>query len=356
MTDDLAALRRAKSKWRSRPSELLPTVGRRTDGQPLFYRGKTHSVVGETEAGKDWLAQVVARDEMIAGNDVLYLDFEDEEDTAISRLLTLGLDPAVGEALFDHKRLKEPIGDALITTDDARWEAMVIDGPLRSSLPGDHVTDTTLIVVAGVTQAMELEGLNPISNVDIATYHRMVLEPLCELHESDYGGRPAVVALDHVTKDPSSRGRYALGGGHKLNIVTGASYILENREPFGIGLTGRSVLKIAKDRPGLLRQHGVKAGDLYRFGNLVLASHGKSSADAMIEPPSSLDQGGELDSIKTEIAELVRREGPIAGRRIEPKVSGNSAKIRKALRELVADNYLSKSPHTLLNPFDQEAL
>jgi hypothetical protein len=146
-----------------------------------------------------------------------------------------------------------------------------------------------LIVVAGVTQAMELEGLSPISNVDIATYHRTVLQPLCSLHLDEYEVGPAVVALDHVTKDPSSRGRYALGGGHKLNIVSGASYILENREPFGIGLTGRSVLKIAKDRPGQLRQHGVKAGDLYRFGELVLASHGKRSADAMIEPPSSLD-------------------------------------------------------------------
>jgi predicted HTH transcriptional regulator len=57
-----------------------------------------------------------------------------------------------------------------------------------------------------------------------------------------------------------------------------------------------------------------------------------------------------------EIADLVRREGPIAARRIEPRVSGNSAKIRKALRELVTDGYLSKSPHTMLNPFDLEAL
>jgi hypothetical protein len=75
MTDDFTERRQARGPWRSRPPELVPTVGRRTDGQLLFYRGKTHSVVGETEAGKDWLAQIVARDEMIAGNDVLYLDF-----------------------------------------------------------------------------------------------------------------------------------------------------------------------------------------------------------------------------------------------------------------------------------------
>ncbi len=85
MTDELAERRQANSPWRSRPEKLRPTVGKRTDGSGLFYRGKTHTVIGETEAGKDWLAQIVARVEMIAGNHVLYLDFEDDEDTAIDR-------------------------------------------------------------------------------------------------------------------------------------------------------------------------------------------------------------------------------------------------------------------------------
>jgi hypothetical protein len=351
MIDDLAERREARSPWQSRPEKLRPTVGQRTDGSGLFYRGKTHTVIGETEAGKDWLAQIVARDEMTAGKHVLYLDFEDDEDTAIDRLLTLGVDPDVGDARFTHQRLRRPIGDALVTEDDSIWEAVVIDGDLRMPKLHDYDDDLSLIVVAGVTQAMELEGLNPISNSDIATYHRTVLEPLTGLH----GDWPAaVVALDHVTKDPSSRGRYALGGAHKLNIVSGASYILENRDPLGIGLTGRSMLKIAKDRPGQLRRLGVKAGALYRYGDLVLVSHDEDSAEGMIEPPGVQDESAELVALKVAITELLHRVGPLPQRDIMAKVSGKSDRKRGALKELIADGYVSKTPHQLLNPYDPE--
>jgi hypothetical protein len=334
------------SRWRSRPEKLLPTVGKRTDGKSLFYRGKTHTVAGETEAGKDWLAQVAARDEMIAGNHVFYLDFEDDEDTAIDRLLSISVPPDVGEARFHYKHPRERLETETQSIEDFLEYLGVF--PLGD--PNEEAR-LSLAVIAGITQAMELQGLNPLSNIDIATFHRTVMEPIAR--DPD---QPAAVGLDHVTKDPNSRGRYAIGGAHKLNIVSGASYILENREPFGIGLTGRSALKIAKDRPGQLRRYGVKAGGLYRYGDLVIVSQDESWADAMIEPPDTVDKADELVTLKVAITDLLRREGPLPGRQIEAKVSGNTTKKRNALRDLIEDGYVSKTPHELLTPYDPEAL
>jgi hypothetical protein len=91
----------------------------------------------------------------------------------------------------------------------------------------------------------------------------------------------AQVSFDHVTKDREGRGRYAIGGVHKLNIVSGAGYTLENRQPFGIGVTGRSTLKIAKDRPGQLRRNAIDKW----YGDLVLPSNADGSAEVSIESP-----------------------------------------------------------------------
>src|SRR5687767_15047596 len=66
-----------------------PNVGERSDGVGLFYPGRVHTVSSESEAGKTWLALSAAVDELLAGNHVLYLDFEDTEGGVTSRLSTL---------------------------------------------------------------------------------------------------------------------------------------------------------------------------------------------------------------------------------------------------------------------------
>jgi hypothetical protein len=92
------------SSWRARDLTAVlegiwsppePTVGRRTDGRGLLYAGKSHMVIGETEAGKGWFALVVSFTELDAGHHVLYVDFEDDEGTVVGRLMSLGAAPAV---------------------------------------------------------------------------------------------------------------------------------------------------------------------------------------------------------------------------------------------------------------------
>jgi hypothetical protein len=72
-----------------------PTVLTRSDGACLFYRGKTHSVHGESESGKSWLMQCATAECLLAGEPVLYVDFEDEGGAVAERLIRLGV-PAGG--------------------------------------------------------------------------------------------------------------------------------------------------------------------------------------------------------------------------------------------------------------------
>ena len=68
-----------------------PTVGKRTDGIGVLYVGYVHAVASETEAGKTWLALVIARDVLEAGGIVVYLDYEDDESAIVGRLLSMGV-------------------------------------------------------------------------------------------------------------------------------------------------------------------------------------------------------------------------------------------------------------------------
>jgi hypothetical protein len=133
--------------------------------------------------------------------------------------------------------------------------------------------------IDGITEAMTLHGMDPLSNGDIARFAALLTAPLTR-------AGLAAVSLDHVTKYAAGSGRYSLGGVHKLNAITGAQYLLENREPFGIGRTGRTSIRIAKDRPGQLRRHALQGRDnLAWFGDLVITSHDETSAGAAIDPP-----------------------------------------------------------------------
>jgi hypothetical protein len=237
---------------------LEPSVGRRGDDKGLFYPGRTHTVVSETEAGKTWLALAASIDEMAKGCHVFYVDFEDDEGSVVGRLLTLGVDPAAIADLFHYIRPEHPLqGGHLI----ALCEELAHYGP-------------SLALLDGITEAMNMHGLKPNDNVDISTFNRRVNMPLTACGA-------AQVSFDHVTKDREGRGRYAIGGVHKLNIVTGAGYTLENRQPFGIGVTGRSTLKIAKDRPAQLRSNAIDKW----YADLVLASDAEGKAEVTIESP-----------------------------------------------------------------------
>lgn len=311
----------------------IPTVGQRADGRGLFYLGKCHTVVSETEGGKTWFALAATKDEISSGNHVVYIDFEDDESSAVRRLLALGVDRDPMLKQLHYLRPTDQLGAGIHRDDLMRL--------LATHTP-------TLVVLDGITEAMVLHGMNPLDNADVARFGRMLPRRI-----ADRG--PAVISLDHVVKDKDGRGRYALGGVHKLNALDGVGFILENRQPFGIGLTGRSTVKISKDRPGQLRRVALPtSGGLHWYADLVLDSRSDHSATITIEPPGDAQPrtAWRPTVLMQRISDLLQEKGPLAQRAILTAATGNRTKLKEALDFLILDGYVEeKTPHALIRPF-----
>lgn len=223
-----------------------PTVLARSDGICLLYAGELNWLSGEPESGKSWLAQLAAAQELAKGNHVLFLDLEDTPSRIIDRLRGLGIDHNAITQRFHYIRP----ATAANTAD----KTALLELAARCSL----------VVIDGTTDLHLIHGLDPEANKDVAILVSQLLRPLAN-------AGPAVLPLDHVTKNKETRGRYAIGGQHKLAAVRGAAYHLETITPMGRGVIGQSRLYITKDRPGHIRglhtlRQGISkhnAGDFY---------------------------------------------------------------------------------------------
>lgn len=167
-----------------------PTMLVRSDGVRLIYAGRTHVFAGESESCKSWAAQIAASQVLNEGGDVLWIDFEDDERGVVARLLALLVPREVIATRFVYLRPEEPL-----RTRDGRHTAGDVDFSEVLAL-----REWSLIVIDGVTEAMVTEGLDLISNGDVATWSRL-LPKRC----ADTGA--GVVMLDHVPKATDNRGR-----------------------------------------------------------------------------------------------------------------------------------------------------
>ncbi|MGW1892117.1 AAA family ATPase [Streptomyces sp. NPDC002004] len=307
-----------------------PTVGRRDDGVGLFYPGRMNSVASESEAGKTWFALIACLQEINDGNHVLYLDFEDDAGGVVGRLLCLGANPADVLEYFHYVRPENTPSDI-----DLLDLAMVLE------------SSPTLAIVDGVTEGMSLFGLELKDNTDIAKFGRQLLRPLMN-------SGAAVVTLDHVVKSSENRGRYSIGGVHKLNGLNGVMYILENRRPFGIGLTGKSTIRVAKDRPAQIRKNGLPhSSGMHWYADLVVKSESAEFAEAHLYAPIQRDEEDRqedeerkrLDGIKRKVLEAIgKAKDPLTGKGIEDRVTGRAADVRRAVADLVDSGQIEASP------------
>ena len=298
-----------------------PTVGRRDDGVGLFYPGRMNSVASESEAGKTWLALVACLQEINDGNHVLYLDFEDDAGGVVGRLLCLGANPADIMERFHYVRPENSMGPV-----DAVDLAMVLE----------H--SPTLAIVDGVTEGMSLFGLELKDNTDVAKFGRQLLRPLMN-------SGAAVVTLDHVVKSSENRGRYSIGGVHKLNGLNGVMYMLENRRPFGIGVTGKSTIRVAKDRPGQIRKNGLShSSGMHWYADLVVKSESAEFAEARLYAPIQRDEEDRqededkrrINALKRQVLDaLTGAREALTGKGIEDRVNGRAVDIRRAVAALV---------------------
>jgi hypothetical protein len=319
-----------------------PTVGRRDDGKGLFYPGRLHTIAAEAESGKTWFALLAVRTELEAGNACVYLDFEDDEGGVVGRLLTMGCNRDAIRDRFAYIKPEDSIENFINRSD-------------LGEVLGD--LNPTLAILDGVTEAMSMHGLELKDNSDVAKFGRILPRWI-----ADRG--PAAVALDHVVKDREARGGQAIGGIHKINGLNGAMYLLENKSPFGIGITGRSRLLIKKDRPGQLRRHAVPGSEgLFSYADLVVESHDEDFAEVSLTPPEQReDKVFRPTVIMGKIARVLESApNGLSKNAIEGAVTGKATVIRLALEMLVGEGYVAverhgaSSIHKLVRPFADDS-
>lgn len=293
-----------------------PTQLARTDGQCLLYPAAIHSISGEPESGKTWVALIAAAQTLRNTDEhVTYVDFEDRAGRVIPRLVNLGAPRA---AILDRFHYIRP--------------SQALD-PTGRKILDEHAGASSLSIIDGVTEAMTMHGLSLLDNEDAARYL-----DLLPRHLADHG--PAVLQIDHVVKDSEKQGRWAIGAGHKLAGLDGAAYGIKVLEPFGKGRIGRAAIAVHKDRPGSIREFALGNA----VAHLVIDSRGDTMA-AYLEEPTSMPKSADGAMRPTHLMEMVSRFieiTPGASRKqIEDGVQGKRDYIRMAIDALVREGFLT---------------
>lgn len=299
-----------------------PTLGTRSDGASLLYSGARHDFHGPPESLKSWLGLVCAKELLGGGGVVVWIDFEDHETQLIERLVALG----VSREQLDHFRYVRPV--------EPLGAATQID--LRLEIAG-----AGLVVVDGVTEAMALHGLDPLSNRDVAAF-------ATNIPRIATANAAAFVAIDHVAKGENGRG--AIGAQHKLAALD-ASYLVTCSEPFARGRRGVARIRVAKDRRGHVRG-SAGGGARPTWAEFVLdgtGAGGKITAEIRIPHSTGHDESGDYfrpTTLMRRVSEYVANyeDGaePPSRNRIERATTGKAEAVRSAIDALVREGYLSE--------------
>ena len=307
-----------------------PSIGfARSDGQKLIYPGREHAVLGETESGKTWFADACAAVELRLGHRVVYVHYEEgDPGSTIERLRLLGVDDAtIGSGLRFHGPSR-PVR--------AEWLQQMLDPP------------PTLVVHDGVNEAMALHGAEIKDVGGAAEFRRRLVKPFLAVGA-------ATLACDHLPMGADGSRRDAYGSVHKGNALDGARIMLENVEPFGRGMRGRSNVFVTKDRPGHLRAHGKPtrtAGKTF-MGTLVVDDTGSPDFISFYAPPRDEERApesnpsAELAAIVYDLIVEMPDRKVTSVRKLNAALRGaghqfSDSKVRDALDDLVAAQRLTE--------------
>jgi KaiC/GvpD/RAD55 family RecA-like ATPase len=196
------------------------------------YAAKIHAINAEAGSGKTLYALWEALQVIRRKHHVMYLDNENGPNSISERLEDLGADPDTIDESFRYYRSPE------VSLEQETLENLFAEV--------DHV-QPSLVIFDSLPDFLAMCGLDENNAGDVTQFIVRVLQPL-----KDRG--IATMILDHVTKSPESRGRYARGSGAKLGKVD-VSYTLTQPVPFDRERVGELKLQLHKDRDAYLRTH-----------------------------------------------------------------------------------------------------
>lgn len=303
-----------------------PTQFAREDGVCLFYSGLTHSLHGESESGKSWVALHVCVEQLRAGRHVLYCDYESDAASIVQRLRVLGATDSEISELFHYVQ-----PETAPTREAEAFQALLEAHPYA------------LAVIDGVTESLGIAGRETVSNDDVTRWAN-------ELPNRIAKTGAAVVQIDHVTKDAGTRGRFAIGGQAKMASITGAAYVVEVRRPLGRGRIGELTLRVAKDRPGYVRGHAghYRAADrTQEAARFVLDSTG-DSARVFVHAPAAETEGQpetgqrRLTTIMEQLSRMIEDSAePLTFNELRKRSESREGYVRRALTSLISEGHVS---------------
>ncbi|MGN6607784.1 MAG: AAA family ATPase [Jatrophihabitans sp.] len=304
---------------------VVPTLFPRDDGVFLIYPGLVHSFHGESESGKSLLLQWECARLLRSGAKVLYLDFESDAHSLRDRLLVLGATPS---QILDGFTYVRPDADPRSEGERAAFEALC---------RGCY----NLIVIDGVTDALGIYGYSTKDNDEVSAWMRDLPRRLA----ASTGA--AVALVDHVTKDVEGRGRHAIGAQAKMASLTGAAFLVEVKDPIGIGMVGALELWIGKDRPGQIRQHcGRTRGRMQLAATVQVDGRGVTTTILVLASGRREDQDrpvSAMETLKVRVSRAVEESAePLTKTAIKNRVAGRTQEVLTAVDELVASGHLTR--------------
>ena len=300
----------------------VATILKRTDGNGLIYTGRVHSIYGESESGKSWVAQIASAEMLKDDKKVIYIDFESDPSDVVGRMKSLGVSRANLLQYFTYIRPDGP-RDA----DDPYWQAILESGSAE------------LIIIDGVTESLTMWGGETKDNDAITRWMRIFPRTVATASGA------AVVLIDHITKNAETRGRFAIGGQAKLATIDGAAYLVEPLEALAPGRMGSLTMRVTKDRPGYIR----KIAGMWRKSDrtqeaavFVIDSTRPLMQYAITVPliEDELEANKEFKKSK-EIVEFVHNHPGCTRRLIQEGVAGSKDAIGERISDLITGGWIA---------------
>lgn len=299
---------------------------------PLLYGGgRSHLLFGAGGTGKSWIAETIALSVLAAdpAATVVWIDLEMTLPELVGRAKALGATRAQAARIF-RQPLEGPLTAALGAL-RARWAAR----------------PPTLVVLDSMAQALSGAGANENDNSEVGAWWGGALTPMAKM------GAQSILVLDHVAKPQPGSGLApaARGAGAKINLISGAAWSLQTKEPFSCGQRGSVELVVAKDR------HGARTvGDVAAVAVVVPGPDG-SLAISLRAPEAPSGQAFRPTAAMASIAEWLARNGPANTTQIRGAMTFRPATVAAAIEALVAEGCIAttttgrEKTHTLARPF-----
>ena len=274
-----------------------PTILKRDDGEALLYPGRIHQhfrrAGGMQGVGGARRGPASASG---AGEDVLYVDFEDSAASVVSRLLALGARPETIASRFAYVRPDEPI--------DATGRAAIAD-----------TAGCSLAILDGLTEALTLHGLDLTSNTDVAKWLELLPRPLAprrRCRPRDRSRRQGPRAARALRDRRATQAR-----GHRRSPTASRS------SARSVGARdGHVQLIVQKDRPGYVRGFAEDG----RAADVQLVSHADDAVTVRLEATADAARSCTFrpTTLMARVAEAVEATPGLSKRAIRTAVRGRN--------------------------------